>query len=462
MNRKPATFPRRSAALLLGAVVLSLSAVAWPQTAEKNVRPKPGPKPAPNVAETPEPRPDDKDADTGLAANLQRYDSKSYHVFHNLSNDEAKRFAAHMDAVYEEYASRFASLSTARPKPMPLYLFRKQTEYEAFMASIEITAKNTGGMFFVTHKHQGLATFVGDRPITQTFAVLQHEGFHQFAFRYIGPDLPVWINEGLAQYFEDGVLVGNKTGPPTMYLGLANATRIASVQQALEKNNQFDFDALINISNEEWAKNVTEGNREATLEYDQSWSIAFFLIAADNGKYRPAFEKYLKLVSQRRPSDPDARTRANAAAFTEAFGTKDTAAFKQRWTEFARAVKPDLITLSVAKLEFLGQGLRYLSKQKPPMPNSIAELRDRLQRIQFRAYSVRNGVRTAFDSKDESFYSFDTGGAGGENTAPFKMLKPENPRLPPRIAAIGIKPEPTLVWYIDGAGELTMDVAFTN
>lgn len=425
-------------------------------------RPAPAKEPPKAAAKEPAKEPakngaDSTDSDKSLGAKLTRYESRSYHVFHNLSAAEAKLFASHMDAVFDEYSARFANLSSSKPRPMPLYLFRKQAEYEAFMASIDINAANTGGMFFVTRKDEGLATFVGDRPVTQTFAVLQHEGFHQFAHRHIGPDLPIWVNEGIAQYFEDGVLVGRK-----MYVGPANAGRVAAVKQALAKNEQFDFDTLLNISNEQWSKNVVEGKREAALQYDQSWSIAYFLIVGENGRYRDAFEKYLKLVAQRRPgSDPEARARSQMRAFSEAFGTTDTTAFKQRWTEFARALEPDAINMAVTKLEFMGQALRYLHKQKAPMPASVAELRAKLQKMQFSTVTIRNGVRSTSDSRDESIYSFNVGNG---KTKPFVMLKADGGKdaLPPRIVAEGMRPKPTLVWYLDGEGDLTMDVAFSE
>ena len=68
--------------------------------------------------------------------------------------------------------------------------------------------------------------------------MLQHEGFHQFAFNHIGEALPTWINEGLAQYFEDAIIVGDK-----MTTGLANARRVEQVKQALEDGRAMDFKA---------------------------------------------------------------------------------------------------------------------------------------------------------------------------------------------------------------------------
>ena len=49
-----------------------------------------------------------------------------------------------------------------------------------------------GNTFYelVTYEHENL------------WQVLAHEGFHQFLGYELGLDVPVWLNEGMAQYFE--------------------------------------------------------------------------------------------------------------------------------------------------------------------------------------------------------------------------------------------------------------------
>ena len=39
--------------------------------------------------------------------------------------------------------------------------------------------------------------------------VAQHEGFHQFAWSRFAEDLPVWVNEGMAEFFGESVIVGD-------------------------------------------------------------------------------------------------------------------------------------------------------------------------------------------------------------------------------------------------------------
>lgn len=385
----------------------------------------------------------DKSAGKNTSIELQTYASKCYTIHTNLTRAEARPFGAHMDAVFNEYGRRFSGFGSDKRDLMPLYLFRTQDQYLKFLASHNINAANTEGLFFVQPDIQGLATWTQGKSTAHTYSVLQHEGFHQFAFNRIGPNLPVWINEGIAQYFEDSVMVGNK-----MYVGFANERRITSIKSSLARKKTLPFDKLLTMTDEKWHDMVVAGGWDAGLLYDQSWSMVFFLITAADGKYREAFERYLVLVSRGVESD---------AAFEQAFGSDDTEGFRRRWEEFAITLEPDSIALTLTRMEFLGQGLRYLDEKKEQAPESVGELKQRLQQINFEMLRTMVGSTTKYSSREEELFTYPRPNG---STSDFQMLAPEKTGLPPRITAPGLKPEPTLVWKRDTQGDLVQEVVF--
>lgn len=375
---------------------------------------------------------------------LTAFASRFYTLHTNLDREEAIPYGRHMDAVFAEYQKRFAGFREGAPGAMSLYLFRTQQQYEQFLERHRINAANTGGMFFVQNRLQGLATFVQGRGVHATFAVLQHEGFHQFAFHHIGPDLPNWVNEGIAQYFEDAVLVGDQ-----MYQGLANARRVAAVKASLAARKIIPFDKLLPMSQDQWHKAVTAGSEEAAQLYDQSWSMVYFLIHGEEGRYRAAFERYLFLVS---------KGKDGGTAFREAFGAPDTAAFRQRWEEFARTIEPDPVNVALERMEFLGESLRFLKQRGETMPTSMEALRVRLRAIRFQAVKRdQHGLTIRASGTDETLYRYRR--ADGAE-AQFKLLTPEGKDLLPRIAAPGLRPEPTLVWSRDRQSQLVQELSF--
>ena len=374
------------------------------------------------------------------ALRLQRYTTRYYTIHTNLSRNDAVLVGRHMDAVFDEARKQFSVFGQVEQTRMDLYLFHEQGEYESFIASHNMSATNTGGMFFVQRDIQGLAAWTGEKPRSQVFAVLQHEGFHQFAWDFIGPGLPIWANEGLAQLFEDAVLVRKR-----LVVGLRNSMRIARVKHALESGQALGFDAMLNLTQRQWQETIAGDAQRSALLYDQAWSMAYFLTMTE--PYRGRFTRYLEQIK----AGQDAK-----AAFTEAFGN-DTAAMGGAWRTFVLNVEPDAINLAVARLEFFGQGLRLLHQRREKMPTSFDALQRRLERIQFRLEVHSHGSVTRYAAEDEENFTVELpNGRRGR----FNLLPPVRGDLPPRISAQGLNPIPTLIWSKNEEGELVQDIEY--
>lgn len=378
---------------------------------------------------------------TGAA--LDEFDSKHYTVRTNGSRTSAAEFAKHMDGVFDEYARRFRTFGKQHGERMPLYLFKTQDDYLAFMKKHGIDASATGGIFFIRPDLRGLATWIDDRPQWITLETIQHEGFHQFAYAHIGTRLPLWANEGLAEYFGDGILVGGK-----LRVGISNGRRIEAVKNAIADRKIIDFDTLMNMQQGQWHLNLVRDRESARLQYDQAWSMIYFLIHGEDGRYREAFEKYLSLV---------AKGSQSKEAFKTAFGAADTATFRRQWELFASRMEPDALDTAVSRMRFLAQGLLVLQERREPAPMSTNELRQRLTALGFRASRIENGIRTEVSANDASLYMFqkDNGSHGT-----FEILSPQQASHPPRVTATGLSPQPVLIWTRDASGQLMPEVSF--
>ena len=375
---------------------------------------------------------------------VKAVNSRFYTIHTDLSREEVGPIAAHMDAIFQQYTQRFAGFRSRRRGSMPLYLFKERDTYLAFMQRVGIDASGSGGMFFVMPDAQGLATWTDGRGRRELYEVLQHEGFHQFAYDYIGPALPVWVNEGIAQYYEDAIIVGSR-----MKMGLANARRIDLVKRAIENSGTIPVQELTTMTGNVWAAALRGNPERASLQYAQSWSIVYFLIHAEDGKYQSAFIRYLNLVSNGRNTD---------TAFAQAFGTSDTTAMQARWLEFAKTQEVDELTRTMERMEFLGQGLLFLhGKEGVTPPGSLDDLKRELQRRRFRVTRSTGGLETTYDAADEELYRFQPG--KGEAMA-FELLPPSREGLPPRVRATGLSPVPVLEWSRNEEGEPVAEIEF--
>jgi len=369
--------------------------------------------------------------------------SLHYEIWTNASASVGREYAKHMDLVYSQYTRRFQSFRIRNAGRMPLYLFRTRQQFLDFLSKMGMDGSASSGVFFVMQDKKGLATWVEGKSAASTLSTLQHEGFHQFAYSYIGTNLPVWVNEGLAEYFGDGILVRNQ-----LVVGLATDRRVETVKAAIHDGSIIDFNELFEMRGRKWHLNMLAGGDKGRLQYDQSWSIVSFLIHGKNGKYRRALEVYLKALGEGRSS---------RRAFATAFGSTDTVSFSEQWRSYALAMEPDPVNTTMVRMSFLGEGLVFLRDQGQAMPDSLTGLRKALTTIDFSTYRRQHGLTIKRSATDETSYQYtDVRG----NTRSFTLLAPARSGFPSRIAAPGIKPEPTLNWLFDDDGKLIHEIQF--
>lgn len=374
---------------------------------------------------------------------LHTFHSQHYTIHTNLTAAEMRPFASHMDLVFDNYQKRFANFHASQHGPLQFYLLGTRKQYLQFLAMHGIDAANSGGMFFVTSKIHGLATWAFGRSRLRAFAILQHEGFHQFAFYYIGRDLPPWANEGIAQYFEDGIIVHGQ-----LLLGLADKRRLDIVQSAIDRRHFVPISKLVDIDGQRWDQILQEHPQISTLLYAEAWDMVYFLIHGNHGRYCAAFEKYLHLVADGEKS---------RVAFGQAFGTKNFNMVQRSWLRFAVNQHADPLSMLVNHLDFLGRAIKYLIEQHVPVPRSVGTLRNMLQGDRFELIYRSDGINHTVSADDNSIYRYRR--SNGQISM-LRMIQPRNSSLPPGLTAPGVRPQPTLVWSRDHRGRLALNIVY--
>lgn len=374
----------------------------------------------------------------GQASRSTRFNSRFYEVQTDIPQADAKPIAAHMDSVFAEYVKRFADFPARNSMPVRLNLFGTEKAYQAFLKGRKIEAANTAGVFFFDGDQAGLATFVEDQSELTMFHVLQHEGFHQFAFLRMGDSIPVWVNEGLAEYFGEAIIVKGR-----MQMGVAPENRIQAVALAIRSKTVFPFETLMNMSGEAWNEIVNKRGARAGLLYDQSWSMTHFLVHAEGGKYAKAFGIYVKRMSDGMNS---------RQAFTAAFG--EAASYEQFETAWKKYVvedmTPDAVSTAMERLEFLGWGAKVLAEQGIAV-ETMDDLQRELVARKAKLTITREGVRREFSAEDPSNFDPPPRDDAKKATS-IEVVPPRKAGWPVGFRVKGLKVGLRLVWTETGRG----------
>ena len=398
-----------SAAETLRTIVCALCILAWSRAA---------------AAQTPDPTWWDRAGE---------WTAGHYSLKTDLPREEARELATHLNVMYEHYSRRLASLPQRAPEVLNVYIFARQADYLSTMrAQFGIHAEGSGGMFFLNERGKGLAFFTGGLSRQRIAHVMQHEGFHQFAFSRFGTDLPLWVNEGLAELFGEAVLLGRD-----FVIGQKPARPLDAVKRAVASGEHVRFQDMLTMSHDQWGANLRAGS--AALQYHQSWSMVHFLVYADpdsdgEADYVDAFERYLRLLNEGVRSDD---------AFARVFGP-DFDAFEKRWAQYIELAKADAFVEAIHRMEFLAEGALELSR-RGVRAGSMDELRTALRDIDF-AYRIEgHGVAVELRAKDDAMFALDgvalvvepadVPGLNRRQT----LLEQKHP-TPPSIATEGLQP----------------------
>lgn len=313
--------------------------------------------------------------------------SEHYLIETDLSLVEARGYARHLDLLHEGYSARLAFLPARAPEELRVYLFRSREDYlQTLRMRWGIDGEGTGGMSFATAEGSRLALFTDDLPLRRVYHVLQHEGFHQFAHSRFGDDLPMWLNEGLAEYFGRAVPVGDR-----LLTGQATPRLLDDIKRTIGNDEHIPFSRMLTLAAAEWNEQVK--SRRADVLYKQAWSMVQFLIHGDGGRYEPSLARYLKQLNAGIPS---------GQAFTEIFGP-DIGAFEKRWKQHALEAGPGSFITALERIEFLAEGARELSR-RGVVPESLDELRAQLRAIDFQHTAGHHDVSVTLRAADDASF----------------------------------------------------------
>ncbi len=302
-----------------------------------------------SAAQTP-PRGADAAAQAGRA--MQRYESKSYIVITDLPPELAREAVVRMTRMADEYRNRTRDFSGAIRERFPFYLHATLDGYHAAGG-----LPGTAGYFDRLNKTLNAVAYADD--FDETWNTVQHEGFHQFAHALISSDLPVWLNEGLAEYFGEAIFTGDG-----FVSGVVNPNRLRIVQALIRSNNIVPMDTMLQLTLPQWNQIVQADPAVAAINYNQSWAMVHFMVHADDGKYRKAFASYIMAMS---------RGATHAVAWKNNFGT--TEGLEKAWREYWLAMSPDasrdLATEALVDTVMSYVARAHLAGQTPQTPEAF-------------------------------------------------------------------------------------------
>ena len=178
-----------------------------------------------------------------------------------------------------------------------------------------------------------------------TLSIAAHEGWHQYTQSTFKQPLPLWLEEGIAAYFEGFRWDRNDNTMP-VFLPWSNPQRFDVLRKAHAEDRLIPLSRLL-VSRPQDLIAHTDGR--ALTYYAQVWALAHFLHEGEGSKYRADLERLLqdaasgdmaRVVSERvgpRAARRSIYRRIGDAVF-RAYFTEDLDAAQAEYDRFVRTV----------------------------------------------------------------------------------------------------------------------------
>jgi tetratricopeptide (TPR) repeat protein len=206
-------------------------------------------------------------------------------VVSDAGENQARKTAVHFEEVRAVFRESLAVLSNY-PSPVIIVLALKDEDsFRALMPQFWLKEHPHPTGYFAMRGNQSFAAIVLSAEGTNPYEVVYHAYYHTLMLPFF-PKLPLWITEGLADFFANSEIEDKE-----VVLGRSSSALIA----ALKSWHILALQALFEVDRE--SPDYTE-EHEKNIFFGQAWAFAHYLMVGDHGSHKQVLENYLKLIGQ--------------------------------------------------------------------------------------------------------------------------------------------------------------------
>ena len=199
--------------------------------------------------------------------NRYQIPTKNFEIHCNSTEKVARAYAALMEEIRSHLEKMFTS-RIQRTNKAPVFIYSSQEEFMSRDNLGRWAGRGLGGYY--NSVTQAITTYHGTFGFTgTTLSVLCHEGTHYYQGLVLKDfnNIPMWLIEGLAVYFGDGMVFDPVK--KKMSLGKVPRDRLAHIQEKMLAKRHTPVEKLISM---------TRNQGFSGSHYADSWALIYFLV----------------------------------------------------------------------------------------------------------------------------------------------------------------------------------------
>jgi tetratricopeptide (TPR) repeat protein len=210
--------------------------------------------------------------------------SPNFIIVSNAGEKQARRTAIQFEQIHSLFRD---SLAVAQGHPSPvitIFALKDEKSLSELLPEYWTKGHMHPSGVFAYRINQYYAAVNLEAQGTNPFATMYHEYYHSLTMPYF-PDLPVWLSEGLADFFGQSEINGN-----TATMGLPDRDLI----ELLKTNKLIPLDVLFHVDTT--SPYYNEENKTSVF-YAESWALTHYLMIGDKQTHRQLLLDYATALS---------------------------------------------------------------------------------------------------------------------------------------------------------------------
>jgi len=217
--------------------------------------------------------------------------SKNFTLVGTASESDMRKIALKLEAFRETLSLIFPSAKITTPTPTRVVLFRSDDAFRPFKPRYKGKIQDNVGGYFLPGAHLNYIVLATQGNI-DSYEVIFHE-YEHFVLRNNLLHLPVWLDEGLAEYYSSFEMSDDnqkfKLGAP-----------LAQQVFYLRGHSILPLKTLLAVDHK--SPHYNEGSK-AGVFYAESWALVHYLMLGNQQKRQRQLARFINLVSAGTPAE---------------------------------------------------------------------------------------------------------------------------------------------------------------
>jgi tetratricopeptide (TPR) repeat protein len=258
--------------------------------------------------------------------------SPNFIVVCNAGEKQARKTAIRFEQIRAVFRRELEVASKHQSPVISILAVKDEDSMKTLLPEYWVKGHAHPAGIFLDNMSQYFAAIQLDAPGSNPYNTIYHEYFHSLTAPYY-PNLPVWVSEGLAEFYGSTQIGDSEVG-----MGRPDPDLIAELKQG----GLMPLDVLFKVDHN--SPYYNEQNKISVF-YAESWALTHYLMVGDKSAHRASLQAYVNAMTK-------GATEEQAAA--QAFG--------------------DLTRLQAALFLYIGNSAFYYIKAPPPPEIAAADL----------------------------------------------------------------------------------------